>query len=111
MPYPTDFARFWLRAYQLQHGRITAARVNASAQSSSEADCHWEVTATKSKQSFFHESSTVVYDLTVPQRSQGMSLLWIISLVSGGRGGISTDPATVALTISPAENHIEELLV
>jgi hypothetical protein len=32
-------------------------------------------------------------------------------LVSGGRGGISTDPATVALTISPAENHIEELLV
>ena len=30
---------------------------------------------------------------TVPQRSQGMSLLSIISLVSGGRGGISTDPA------------------
>jgi len=31
---------------------------------------------------------------TVPQRSQGMSLLSIISLVSGGRGGISTDPAS-----------------
>ena len=30
---------------------------------------------------------------TVPQRSQGMSLLSMISLVSGGRGGISTGPA------------------
>ena len=29
---------------------------------------------------------------TVPQRSQGMSLLSITSLVSGGRGGSSTDP-------------------
>ncbi len=29
---------------------------------------------------------------TVPQRSQGMSLLSITSLVSGGRGGRSTDP-------------------
>src|SRR5580704_15668594 len=37
-------------------GRITASRASASAQSSSEADCHWEVTATKSKQSFVHES-------------------------------------------------------
>ena len=27
-------------------GRITASRASASAQSSSEADCHWEVTAT-----------------------------------------------------------------
>jgi hypothetical protein len=30
---------------------------------------------------------------TVPQRSQGMSLLSITSLVSGGRGGRSTEPA------------------
>src|SRR5260370_2310894 len=31
---------------------------------------------------------------TVPQRSQGMSLLSITSLVSGGRGGRSTDPTS-----------------
>ena len=31
---------------------------------------------------------------TVPQRSQGMSLLSITSLVSGGRRGRSTDPAS-----------------
>ena len=31
---------------------------------------------------------------TVPQRSQGMSLLSITSLVSGGRGGSSTDPTS-----------------
>jgi len=31
---------------------------------------------------------------TVPQRSQGMSLLSITSLGSGGRGGRSTDPTS-----------------
>jgi len=45
-------------------GRITASRASASAQSSSEADCHcWVVTATKSKQSCVPGSSTAVYDL------------------------------------------------
>ena len=34
------------------------------------------------------------WTFTVPQRLQGMSLLSIISLVSGGRGGKSTDPAS-----------------
>jgi hypothetical protein len=46
-------------------GRITASRASASAQSSSEADCHcWVVTATKSKQSCVPGSSTAVYDLS-----------------------------------------------
>jgi hypothetical protein len=45
-------------------GRITASRASASAQSSSEADCHWETMATKSMQSFAHKSSTAVYDLS-----------------------------------------------
>jgi len=31
---------------------------------------------------------------TMPQRSQGLSLLSITSLVSGGRGGRSTDPTS-----------------
>ena len=41
---------------------------------------------------------------TVPQRSQGMSLLSITSLVSGGRGGRSTDP-TSSLVTSSAHNR------
>ena len=40
------------------------ALASASAQSSSEADCHWETMATKSKQSLAHKSSAVVYDLS-----------------------------------------------
>ena len=45
-------------------GRITASRAGASAQSLSEADCHWETMATKSKQSLAQKSNTVVYDLS-----------------------------------------------
>jgi len=45
-------------------GRITASRAGASAQSSSEADCHWETMATKSKQSLAQKSNTGVYDLS-----------------------------------------------
>src|SRR5258707_15229672 len=52
-------------------GRITASRASASFQSSSEADCHCEFRATKSKESFVHESSTVVDDLSaVRHRAQ-----------------------------------------
>src|SRR6202011_3468596 len=67
--------------------RSRAKQLNTSAQSSSEADCNWEVMATKSKQSFAHKTSpslrfkcngllhlnrglprSTVYDLsTVPQ--------------------------------------------
>ena len=45
-------------------GRITASRASGRAQCSSEADCHWELTVTKSKQSLAHKSSTVVCDLS-----------------------------------------------
>src|ERR1700751_219006 len=47
-----------------QENEITASRASASAQSSSEADCHWETMATKSKQSLAHKRNTVVYDLS-----------------------------------------------
>jgi hypothetical protein len=47
-------------------GPITTSRASASAQSSSEADCHWEVTLTKSKQNFVHESSTMEFSRNRP---------------------------------------------
>jgi hypothetical protein len=44
-------------------------RARASSQSSSEADRHWEVMATKSKQSFARKSSTVVSSLVGQDRT------------------------------------------
>src|ERR1700747_1778596 len=44
--------------------RITDSRARASSQSSLEADRHWEFRATKSRESFVHEISTVFYDLS-----------------------------------------------
>jgi hypothetical protein len=75
-----------IRSRRRNH-QISAHALNTSAQSSSEADCHWEVMATKSKQSFARKTSrslrfkcngllhlnrglpgSTVYDLsTVPQ--------------------------------------------
>src|SRR5271166_311179 len=44
--------------------RIGIGYSDASSQSSSEADRHWEFWATKSRESFVHELSTVFYDLS-----------------------------------------------
>jgi hypothetical protein len=40
------------------------SRASASAQSSSEADCHWERMATQAQQSLAQKSSAKVYDLS-----------------------------------------------
>jgi hypothetical protein len=46
-----------------------------SPSSSSEADCHWEAMATKSKRSCAHKSSTAVHDLSAV-RHQCQSARW-----------------------------------
>jgi hypothetical protein len=52
----------WFLSGEGTHQR---SRARANAQSSSEADCHWERMATQSQQSLAHKSGTVVYDLSI----------------------------------------------
>src|SRR5260370_37713051 len=59
------FSGWWVWSAR---GRTTASRASASSQSSSEADCHCEFRATKSKESFVHESGPVVDDLSSVRR-------------------------------------------
>jgi hypothetical protein len=48
----------------INEGTHHRSRASASAQSSWEADCHWERKATQSQHSLAHKSGTVVYDLS-----------------------------------------------